>query len=102
MQFIIIAHDGKDEDALGRRLAVRDEHLALSAAAVKTGEQIIGAATLNETGIMNGSVMIVEYPSRKEVDDWLAREPYVTGGVWKEIEVIPCKVGPAFGNALKK
>jgi len=101
MQFIIIAHDGKDEDALGRRLAARDAHLATSAAAVKTGEQIIGAALLDDAGIMRGSVMIVEFPSRKEVDEWLAREPYVMGSVWQEIEVHPCKVGPAFGHVVK-
>jgi len=102
MQFIIIAHDGEDEGALARRLAARDDHLALSSAAVKTGEQIIGAAMLDDTGIMNGSVMIVDFPSRKEVDAWLTREPYVRGEVWKKIEVIPCKVGPAFGHLVKK
>jgi hypothetical protein len=104
MQFVIIAHDGDDDNALARRLAARDQHLALSDAAVKTGEQLVGAALLDDAGKMRGSVMIVDYPSRKEVDEWLAREPYVTGGVWKRIEVLPCKVGPSFGHvtSLKK
>jgi hypothetical protein len=29
MEFILIAHDGNDDEALNRRLAVREMHLAL-------------------------------------------------------------------------
>jgi uncharacterized protein YciI len=102
MQFVIIAHDGDDDGALARRLAAREGHLATSAAGIKTGEHLVGAALLDDAGKMRGSVMIVEYPSRKEVDDWLAREPYVTGGVWKKVEVIPCKIGPSFEHLVKR
>ena len=101
MQFIVIAHDGEDDGALARRLAAREQHLAVSTAAVKTGEQLVGAALLDDAGKMRGSVMIVDYPSRKEVDEWLAGEPYVTGGVWEKIEVHPCKIWPSFGHILK-
>jgi uncharacterized protein YciI len=38
---------------------------------------------------MVGSIMLVDFPDRAAVDDWLERDPYVTGGVWKEIEVKP-------------
>jgi uncharacterized protein YciI len=102
MQFLIIAHDGEDDQALTRRLAAREQHLALSNTGVETGEQLVGAAILDDAGKMRGSVMIVDYPSRKEVDEWLKREPYVTGGVWKKIEVLPCKVGPSFGHIVKQ
>ena len=102
MQFLIIAYDGEDEDALSRRLAAREGHLAACAAGLKAGEHLVGAALLDAVGKMRGSAMIVEYPSRKELDEWLAKEPYVTGNVWKKIEVIPCKVGPAFEQVLKK
>jgi uncharacterized protein YciI len=102
MQFIVIGHDGDDAEALDRRLAARDGHLASCAAGVKSGEHLVGAAMLDPVGKMRGSVMIVDYPSRKELDDWLAKEPYVLGNVWKKIEVIPCKLGPAFEPLFKK
>jgi hypothetical protein len=41
---------------------------------------------------MIGSVAIMDFPSEKELQAWLKREPYVTGGVWKSIEVIKCNV----------
>lgn len=38
---------------------------------------------------MIGSAVIVDFPSRAELDDWLKNDPYVTGGVWQKIEVRP-------------
>lgn len=99
MQFIVIAHDGTDEEALQRRLAVREAHIALGDNMVASGHQLYGVALLNDAGRMIGSVIVCEFSSREELDAWLVREPYVTGDVWKHIEVIPCRVGPSF---LKK
>lgn len=102
MQFLIIAHDGTDEDALNRRKAERGNHIALSDEAIKRGEQIVGAAILGEDGDMKGSAMIVDFPSRTELDAWLEKEPYVTGNVWQDIKVYPCKIGPSFQHAIPK
>jgi uncharacterized protein YciI len=102
MQFLIIAHDGEDEDAINRRLAARDGHLAACAEGLKDGKHLVGAAILNDAGKMRGSAMIVDYPSRRELDAWLEKEPYVTGNVWKKIEVLPCKVGPSFEHLFNK
>ena len=57
---------------------------------------LLAAAMLDEAGQMNGSVMIGDFPDRAALDAWLAQEPYVTGQVWQTVEVIPCKIGPAF------
>jgi uncharacterized protein YciI len=38
---------------------------------------------------MVGSSCIVEFPDRAAVDAWLATDPYVTGDVWRKIEVRP-------------
>jgi len=94
MQFIVIAHDYKD--ALARRLAVREKHVELGDRMVAEGRALYGVALLDDKGQMVGSVCIVNFPSREEVDSWLKREPYVVGKVWEKIEVIPCKVGPSF------
>lgn len=60
------------------------------------GNYLMGVALLDESNQMIGSVMILDYPSRKELDDWLEIEPYVVNKVWKKIEIKPCKVGPTF------
>jgi len=98
MQFIIIGKDGKDSEALGRRIKARDAHIAYTDEAIKRGEQLMAAAMLDENGQMNGSVMIVEFDDRDALDHWLENEAYVTGEVWKDVLVIPCKVGPSFSK----
>lgn len=96
MQFLILAMDYTDEGGLARRMAAREAHLALSDEAAKRGEQLMGVAMLDENSKMVGSTMVVEFPSRAEVDAWLNIEPYVTNKVWEHVEVIPCNVGPSF------
>lgn len=44
---------------------------------------------MNGSGEMIGSMLLVEFPDREGVDAWLAGDPYVTDGVWREIEVFP-------------
>lgn len=98
MQFIIIGKDGKDDEALARRIKARDAHLEYSSEAAKRGEQLMAAAMLDENGQMNGSVMVVEFDDRDQLDHWLENEAYVTGEVWKDLLVIPCKVAPTFSK----
>jgi uncharacterized protein YciI len=101
MQFLVLAKDGTDADALQRRLAARDSHIAYSDEAIKRGEQIIGAALLDENDQMNGSAMIVDFPNEAALRTWLEKEAYITGNVWQHIQIIPCKVGPSFSYCLK-
>lgn len=95
MQYVVIAYDHKD-GGLERRLAVREKHIALGDKMRAEGNYLMGAALLNEHGQMTGSVMILDFPLKKELDDWLKIEPYVMEKVWDKIEIIPCKVGPTF------
>jgi uncharacterized protein YciI len=99
MQFLVLAKDGVDSEALNRRMAAREEHLTLSEEAAKRGEQLVAAALLSGEQ-MAGSVMIVDFPSQKELQAWLEEEPYVTGNVWEQIDIIPCKIGPSFEHIL--
>ncbi len=96
MQFIVTAYDGTDEDALGRRLKAREEHLQSVERRFKEGQHLYGAALLDDEGKMIGSLMIVDYPSREELDNWLKVEPYVLGNVWQKIEIQPCRVASTF------
>ncbi|WP_373566092.1 hypothetical protein [Mesobacillus foraminis] len=45
--------------------------------------------------------MVVDYPSREELDKWLKEEPYVVGNVWQNIEIKPCRVAPIFMELYK-
>ena len=96
--FVVIARDGTDEGAKARRRAARPAHLERSAPLVERGEIVVGGAILDEAGEMVGSVVLVDLPSRETVDAWLVDDPYVTGGVWKEIAVQPFR--PAIGAWL--
>jgi hypothetical protein len=97
-QFMVIGRDGSDSEARARRLAARPAHFAGIAAMVEKGEIISGSAILDQAGNMVGSVVIAEFPSRAELDAWLAREPYVTGGVWQKIEVEPVRIAVRDGK----
>lgn len=91
-QFLLIARDGRDEHALERRMAARPAHFERAAQLKMSGNFILGGAFLDESGIMNGSMMVVQFPDRAAVDEWLRTEPYVLGNVWEEVEVQPFKV----------
>ncbi len=92
MQFLVIGYDGTDPEAPARRQAARDAHLAAATAMKAAGQMLYGAALLGDDGRMIGSACLVDLPDRAAVDAWIKRDPYVTGGVWKKIEVTPCRV----------
>lgn len=83
MQFIVKAYDG--EGMLEKWMAVRPRHLE---GMNKLGKHIICAGgLLDDAGKMKGSVLVLEFDSRAELDDYLASEPYITEGVWEKVEV---------------
>ena len=92
MQFVVIARDGTDADAVARRQAVRPHHLDGIQPLVDAGNILMGGAILDDDGNMRGSVLLVDFPSRPELDAWIDDDPYVTGGVWQEVEVAPFRV----------
>jgi len=92
MQFILIAYDGTDPQALERRLKVREEHLKRIEQLKKAGEFLFGGAILDESGKMAGSTIVYEFPDRLSLDESLKNEPYITGGVWEIIEIKPFRM----------
>ena len=96
MQFLVIAYDGTDDKAMERRMAAREAHLAGIVRMKEEGKAIYGVAILNDREQMIGSVLVVDYPTRADVDAWLKTEAYVAGDVWRKIEVLPARVPPMF------
>lgn len=83
MQFIIRAYDG--EGMLAKRMEVRPRHLE---GIERIREHVICAGgMLDGEGKMKGSVLIMEYENREQLDEYLANEPYVQEHVWEKIEV---------------
>ena len=92
MQFLVIGKDGKDKQAMKRRLAVRQAHLQLGEKMEKSGERWYGCVMLDGGGKMTGSMAVMDFPSEKELKAWLKREPYMVGKVWKSVEIHKCSV----------
>lgn len=101
VQFLLTGKDGKDKDALDRRMAARPAHLSNAEEMQKRGELLMGAAILSEDGKMVGSIMVFNFPSRAELDAYLKDEPYVVGNVWQDIEIQNIAVGAHFMPAVK-
>lgn len=94
MQFLVIARDGEDSEALNRRLKVREAHLAGARKLAAEGRIVEGGAILDDDGKMLGSAVIVDFPDRAALDDWLKNDPYVTGDVWRKIDIMPFRLAP--------
>jgi len=92
MQFILIAYDGTDAGAPERRMKVREEHLAKVGVLKKDGVVLFGGAILDDEGKMIGSTIIYEVTDRLALDERLKDEPYITGDVWKKIEIKPFRL----------
>lgn len=92
MQFLVVGRDGTDPEAPKRRQAVRSQHLALGDEMEADGSRWYGASLRDDDGNMIGSFAVMDFPTRKELDDWLEREPYVVGNVWQSVEVTICAV----------
>ena len=83
MQFIVKAYDG--EGMLDRRMEVRPRHL--EGMARLAGHVICAGGLLDKAGKMKGSVLVMDFADREELDGYLANEPYVQEHVWERIEV---------------
>ncbi|MBR2666590.1 MAG: hypothetical protein IKD96_00325 [Oscillospiraceae bacterium] len=97
MQFIVKAYDGPN--MLEKRLAVRPRHLEGMS---KMSEHIICAGgLLDDEGKMKGSVLVLDYPDRAALDEYLNKEPYVLEHVWEKIEVEAVNVVIVDGKILQ-
>jgi uncharacterized protein YciI len=92
MEFMVIAYDANDENALARRLKAREAHLKQARLMKEKGHLIEGGAILNNEGEMVGSTLYLRFDSREELDRWIANDPYVLGNVWIKVEVKPIRL----------
>lgn len=91
-QYVIIAQDGRDPEALERRMDNRPSHLEGARRLKALGAYLAGGAILDDEGKMRGSIMILQFASDAGLQEWMAHEPYILNGVWKDIEVKPFRM----------
>ena len=92
--FLLIAKDHPNQ--LERRMKARDAHIALGDKLVAENKLIYGGAMIDDSGNMTGSMLVCNFESRQQLDDWLKIEPYVTENVWDDIEITEFRIGPSF------
>ena len=91
-QFLILAHDYKDAEALNRRLSVREQHLQRMREERAKGNFVTGGAKLTADNKMYGSMLIVQLENEEAVRAWVKEDPYIKGNVWEHVEILPFKV----------
>ena len=94
MQFVVTALDYTDDDALNRRMANREQHLASVRKLIADGHFLSGGAILDDAGKMIGSTLHMEFPTREALNAQLRNDPYVVGKVWETIDVRQVRLVP--------
>ena len=97
MQFIIKAYDGPG--MLEKRMEVRPRHL--EGMSRMSAHIVCAGGLLDEEGKMKGSVLILDYPSREDLDRYLENEPYMQEHVWEKVEVERLNVVIVKGEKLQ-
>lgn len=97
MDFVVTAYD--TPDALELRMQHRASHLAGARRLADDGHLRSGGAILDAEGRMIGSTLHMSFPSRDELQAWLDAEPYVLGGVWKDVDVREIRLLDITGQA---
>ena len=95
MYYAIYAKD--NENTLEARLSVRPAHIERLNSLVDQGRLLVAgpfpAVDSEDPGPagFTGSLIIAEFDSLEDAKTWADQDPYVTAGVYKEIEVKPYK-----------
>ena len=91
MLYLILAHDGHDEDAPERRSRVRPQHLEGIRPLVESGRLQVGGAILDDEGVMRGSMVLLEAQDEEEARSIVEADVYTREGVWRRFEIWPFK-----------
>ena len=98
MQFLITAYDG--ENMLEKRMEVRPRHLENMSRV--NGKVLCAGGILDEAGNMKGSVLIIDFDSRDQLDAYLKTEPYIIENIWEKVTAEPMNVVLLNGEKVGK
>ena len=98
MQYFITAYDGAN--VLEKRMAVRPRHLENMAKV--NGKVLCAGGILDENGKMKGSVLIIDFDGKDQLDAYLQTEPYIVENVWEKVTAEPMNVVLLNGEKVGK
>jgi hypothetical protein len=83
MKFVIIGYDGPDGEA--KRKVHRSAHLANLEPLDRQGRVILAGPLTDKTG----SLLVLEFETRSEAEEFALRDPYTVHGVFERVEIHP-------------
>jgi uncharacterized protein YciI len=96
MWYAIISED--IQNSLPKRLAAREAHLARLKELVSAGRLLIAgphpaidAEDPGDAGF-SGSLVVADFPSLEEAQNWADDDPYIEAGVYQKVVVKPYKL----------
>tara|TARA_Y100000780_G_scaffold86983_1_gene78827 strand:- start:968 stop:1270 length:303 start_codon:yes stop_codon:yes gene_type:complete len=95
MLYAIMATD--KPDSLSDRLAARPDHLARLQQLQDQGRLLLAgphpAVDSNDPGSagFTGSLVVAEFPSLQDAQNWADADPYVAAGVYEQVKIKPFK-----------
>ena len=83
MKFAIIGYDNPQGEA--KRKLHRAAHLANLESLDRQGRVILAGPLTDKTG----SLLVLEFETRKEAEDFVRHDPYMVYGVFERVEIHP-------------
>ena len=96
MLYVLLARNRAGAEALAIRERLRPQQLEAVRAMDARGTMRIGGAILDADHTPTGSMALLDFASRAELDAWIEAHPYQRNGVWEQIEVWPLLPAPVF------
>lgn len=83
MKFVILGYDGPEGEA--KRKIHRPAHLANLEPLAQQGRVVLAGPLTDKTG----SLMVLEFESQAEAEQFAKQDPYMVNGVFERIEIHP-------------
>ncbi|MCS6294020.1 MAG: hypothetical protein H8J66_13185 [Nitrospira sp.] len=83
MKFVILGYDGPEGEA--KRKIHRPAHLANLEPLAQQGRVVLAGPLTDKTG----SLMVLEFTSQAEAEQFANQDPYMVNGVFERVEIHP-------------
>ena len=83
MKFVILGYDGPEGEA--KRKIHRPAHLANLEPLAQQGRVVLAGPLTDKTG----SLMVLEFASQAEAEQFANQDPYMVNGVFERVEIHP-------------
>ncbi|MDB5413537.1 MAG: hypothetical protein JWR10_1872 [Rubritepida sp.] len=94
MGYVVLGWDGEDEQAAGRRAAVRSKHLEVITRWAEAGRLNLAVPLFRADGSVAGSIMIFDGEDEVGTREYLLEEPFAREGVWLSYQMRPYRIAP--------